>query len=568
MSPPFRHFAPILSLLLGGAVSAAILPHAPLVPNAEELRRLARVRALLNSSTAERRNPVHIVFYGQSITQGPWWREVADELRRLYPFADLRIENRAISGFQDWALAKTVEADLIPLQPDLVIFHAYGTDNGTDVLLGKLRTGTVTDVIVQSDHPHLDNALEEDTDPATISPNDAIPYRNYVRLPADADRHGACLARVRDAWKDYCRTNGLTPWSLLADGIHPNTDGNRLMAEFVLAYLQPGPVELNPDDNARVRTITLGTEVRWHTGELECAFTGSALMAELDGELNGDVEVWIDGKRASEQSVLYGVNRVSPTHFSAWPALSHVGNLQPLLEETWTLTPFNLSDGGLNFSFRVHGSITGPDGEGTNTVRFVSNSGRVVIEPGEHWIPFSVRYSGNQPLPDGYRATWQVERHFHDLLIAGQQPPADLPRRLRLVQGLPDAPHRLRLVARGPTTPNLRALQVYSPAGKAEIRDGASVPPAPDRLRVSGSWSGTVVRWPATLATWTLEFSQELGNAAEWQPVPGGEVEAVGEQLQHRLPAGLSYRFFRLREPQPSAPGGGINPPGAPRNPR
>jgi hypothetical protein len=399
MSPWFRVL--LLAWCWAGPVAAAVLPHAPLIPTAEELARLSRVRSLLNSATQTRRQLVHIVFYGQSITLGPWWLTVASELRRLYPNVDARIENRAISGFQDWALARTVVADLFPLQPDLVIFHAYGTDNGTDAFLRQLRQHTISDVLVQTDHLHLDSSMEEETDPQRLTATDAIPYRNYARMPADCDRHGACLARIRDAWKAYCRTNSLAPHALLADGIHPNADGYQLMAEFVLAYLLPGPANEDPDHSPRSQKADLGRSVRWRAGVLECDFFGNSVMASWTGPLNGDVEVWVDGQRARARPDLLGFGRVSPGHFSGWPALSQVGSGASLIEEVWTLTPFNVTDGGMNFAFRVSGSRTGPDGEGTNTARFVSNSGRVVIERGDHWIPLAVHFSGKKPLPGG-----------------------------------------------------------------------------------------------------------------------------------------------------------------------
>lgn len=536
--------------------NAAVLPHAPLVPTEAELARLSRVRSLLNSATATHRQPVHIVFYGQSITLGTWWRTVADELRRLYPHVDFRIENRAISGFQDWALARTVVADLIPLQPDLVIFHAYGTDNGTDLFLRQLRQHTVADVLVQSDHLHLDSSMDEEVDPAKLVPRDVIPYRNYVRLPADCDRHGACVARVRDAWKAYCRSNGVSPSALLADGIHPNADGNLLMAEFVLAYLHPGPLTEDPDRSPRVKTATLGQDAYWRSGVLECDFTGSSIMAKWTGPLNGEVEVWVDGKRAGERSELLGFSRVSPGHFSGWPALSQVSFVSPLQEETWTFTPFNVTAGGLNFSFRVSGSITGPDGEGTNTARFVSRSGRVVIESGDHWIPLAVHFSGQKPLPEGFSAVWSTERHYHDPLLPGQQPPADLRTRVRLVQGLSDGPHRLRLVQRGAQTPSLLALQAYSPSGQAMMQDAISTPPISERLSWSVDGDATVLRWSAELQDWTLEFTREPSLPRQWSAISPAAFQRVENQFQFRfsLPFGVSAQWFRLRAPEANHP--------------
>ena len=45
-----------------------------------------------------------VLFCGQSITEQEWSKQVAGDLRRRFPHADLEIENRAIGGFasQRW----------------------------------------------------------------------------------------------------------------------------------------------------------------------------------------------------------------------------------------------------------------------------------------------------------------------------------------------------------------------------------------------------------------------------------------------------------------------------------
>lgn len=557
----------LVALPLAVPVAAAVLPHAPLIPTEQELARLGRVRSLLNSATPTRRQPVHIVFYGQSITLGPWWLTVANELRRLYPNVDFRIENLAISGFQDWALARTVVADLIPLQPDLVIFHAYGTDSGTDAFLRQLRQQTVSDVLVQTDHLHLDSSMEEETDPAKLFPQDVIPYRNYVRLPADCNRHGACLARVRDACEAYCRSNNLAPRSLLSDGVHPNADGYQLMAEFVLAHLQPGAAAEDPDHSQRAQTVKLGQEAFWRAGVLECDFTGSSVMANWTGTLNQEIEVWVDGRRARGHTELFRFSRVSAGHFSGWPALSQVSSAAPRVEETWTFTPFNVTAGGRNFAFRVSGSVTGADGEGTNTARFVSKSGRVVIESGDHWIPLAVHFSGQKPLPEGFSATWNTGRQFHDPLSLGQQPPGDLRTRVRLVQGLTDGPHRLRLVHRGKTVPNLIALNAYSPFGKAAIRDAVAEPSGVGRLGCKATDKGVEVAWSAKLEGWLLESLTDLGEVQAWQPIPAWNYRNEAGMFRFDMTADFSAQLFRLRPPQKGSQSGSVPPEGQLENP-
>lgn len=531
-------------------LQAGLLPHKELVPTADELGQLARVRSLLATSTKENPNPVHIVFYGQSITLQPWWVQVSDELRRLYPDAELTIENRSISGFQDWVLYQTAVADLIPLQPDLVIFHSYGNGVGTELMLAELRSQTTAEVLVLTDLVSGSSPLDEETDPAKLAYTDLTPYRNYVALPVAAKRHGACLAHVRDAWKAYLRTNDVPATTLLADGnVHLNADGDLLMAEFVLAYLRPDLAAVLPDpwDGPRVRTVGIGRDAFWRRGVLECQFSGSTLTAVLSGPLAASVEVWVDGKRPSAFPELYGFNRVSPTHFAGWPALSRVGSQQPLRVEEWTLTPHDFSLDGQHFAFSVRGSLTGPDGEGTNTVRFVSDSGRVVIEPGYHWLGLAVYWSGNQPVPAGYEAHWQVEPHFFDELPAGLNPPANDGRVVRLVQGLADGPHRLRLIARDGIGAELTTLRAHSPAGLAAIKD-VGVWPVPNeaRLGVLETPRGLSLVWPLGLTGWRLETSSLSGPGATWGPVAVAEIHDWAGWRTLPLGPFASPSFFRL----------------------
>lgn len=90
------------------------------------------------------------------------------------------------------------------------------------------------------------------------------------------------------------------------------------------------------------------------------------------------------------------------------PAINNISFERPLLEEDWTLTclPDSTPD-GKKIHFRVEGSVTGPDGDGWNTERFVSPSGRVVIEPGDYQIAWTLGYR-KAALPEGFQVTWRI----------------------------------------------------------------------------------------------------------------------------------------------------------------
>ena len=91
---------------------------------------IQRTMTLLATSTPQKRNRVRVLFYGQSVTRNPWWQDVAEHLRKSYPYADLEIENLAIGGYSAPVLIHTAEFDLYPHYPDLLIFHVYGGVEG------------------------------------------------------------------------------------------------------------------------------------------------------------------------------------------------------------------------------------------------------------------------------------------------------------------------------------------------------------------------------------------------------------------------------------------------------
>jgi len=70
-------------------------------------------------------------FTGQSITEQEWSKQVAADLRKRFPSADLEIENRAIGGFAAQMLIRPAEHDIYPFYPDLVIFHVFGATSNT-----------------------------------------------------------------------------------------------------------------------------------------------------------------------------------------------------------------------------------------------------------------------------------------------------------------------------------------------------------------------------------------------------------------------------------------------------
>ena len=98
-------------------------------------RYLQRTMHLLASSTADKKNTVKILVYGQSISEQSWWLEVRRDLLERFPHANLIMENKAIGGFSSSLLIKTVEMDVSSFYPDLVLFHVYGDQNNYESIL-------------------------------------------------------------------------------------------------------------------------------------------------------------------------------------------------------------------------------------------------------------------------------------------------------------------------------------------------------------------------------------------------------------------------------------------------
>src|SRR5882724_6786146 len=88
-----------------------------------------------------------------------------------------------------------------------------------------------------------------------------------------------------------------------------------------------------------------------------------------------------------------------------------VGN--PVLED-WTIT-FNKDNDGKDFEYDVKGSVTGPDGKGNARARFVSTSGRLVINPECIMIaPLMKSVRKGKPYPDGTSCAIAVRGNFLD----------------------------------------------------------------------------------------------------------------------------------------------------------
>ncbi len=425
--------------------------------------RVQRTMHLLATSTPQKRNTVRILFYGQSITAGEWWKPVVADLRKRYPHANIIAENRAIGGYMAEFLVKTAEADLYPFYPDLLVFHVYGSPTDYESIVRRVRERTTADVLIQTDHlcDFVKDRVDEETDPAKVFrrplDTECFPWRDAVFLPKVADRYGAELADVRGAWKAYLRHYELPVKTLTADGLHPNDHGEFLRAEVVKAHLRHHPAADPAGWQGRVKTHAVGRDLAWKDGTLALDFDGNRIDLVCKPGTAPPAAVRIDGKKPSEFPELYANTRAALDMSPQVASVLQVKNVTPRVLESWTLTP--TGEDGAAYKFRVSGSVTGDDGEGRSDQRFVSKSGRVVIEAGDHNISYA-RYRANNKSKT-LAVRWKVVPLFADEFVSpGVADPA-VETVVTVAQGLPAGKHRLE-VRGGPDT-LIAAVRVYRP---------------------------------------------------------------------------------------------------------
>lgn len=145
-----------------------------------------------------------------------------------------------------------------------------------------------------------------------------------------------------------------------------------------------------------------------------------------------------------------------------WPAITRVSFDALPVAEDWTCRITKIHNQARDVEFEVVGSVTGPDGTGRSTERFVSNSRRVVIEEDGWYLEASRRHT-RQPVPEGFEIKWTVyPQHTATYEAIVEDAAAD--NATVLAQGLPRGLHTVELtVPDGRPMPQMRALRVYNP---------------------------------------------------------------------------------------------------------
>lgn len=440
-------------------------PPAPAKDDSKFGDRIQRTMTLLATSTPKHRNPVRILFYGQSITKQDWWIDVANHLKNCFPYADLQIENRAIGGFDASLLIRPAEHDLYPFYPDLTIFHVYGGDEDYEAIIASIRRRTASEIAFHSDHITWLPTGKDANDPEKLHTYQWHNEHSTQWLPKLADKYRSELIEIREPWKQYLKDNHLQPNDLLSDGVHLNERGNFLLASLVKPHLRYNPKFPTDSWKDLVKTYKVGTDVQWKDGKLVLEFEGNrvdVIANQSTAHNSNQSRIVIDGKKPSQFPELYAITRPSNSVGVDWPAIIQVSWEKPLIVEDWTTVITEINDDASKFKFKVIGSKTGFDGSGVNDQKFVSNSGRVVIEPRNWWVKKAREFSG-KPTPKGFQIKWQVKPMFVDVYVPPKIEDPTKEYVTTLVQNLSNSKHKIEIIPDKKGTVPIEAIRVYRP---------------------------------------------------------------------------------------------------------
>lgn len=429
----------------------AFVPPKPATDESQFGAKISRTMTALATSTPQKRNPVKILFYGQSITAQQWSAALANRLKKQYPNADITWANKAIGGFTAERLIQTATHDLYPYYPDLVVFHVYsGLKGEYENIIANIRKKTAAEIMISTHHvSHVGN------DKANASHE--AESENIRRVAAKYDCE---LVEVREEWKQYLMDNQLTAKDFLKDSVHLNDPGCKLMEELHWRHFRYSPDFPNPHAQwVSQQPVAAGAD-----GRIKIAFDGNRvdILADAGKAPFGSAKILIDGKAPSEFHGAYTITRASNALGVWWPAIHTISNEKPLIVEDWILRVTEISEDGKNFRYDVIGSKTGADGSGNNKEKFVSNSGRVVIDPKDFGTEFAATYS-KKKMPAGYEIKWAVKPMFLDVYRAPEVKDKDRTVSTTLVQLIDNGPHSLEIIPNGDGIVPVKAIRSFRP---------------------------------------------------------------------------------------------------------
>ncbi len=412
---------------------------------------MSRTMNLLQNSDPDNKTTVRILVYGQSINAQDWWKDLKSDLETRFPNANIDMRNLSIGGFQSHVLWKTTYFDVLPFDPDLVLFHDYGGFANKEKITQIIREHTAAEILWRSSHFHQDDSnLDEEHN--TLIPEACV--RNHLEFGS-----------FRDEWNEYLETNSIEATDLLSDAIHLNNHGKFLMAEIHKPYFYYHD-KWDADPDTLMTEHTAGAEMEWDADTLLVDFYGNRCDLVFNNQLlentTDTIYIYVDGKHPKEYKDIYTVTRPKKGsyNFNSIATPIRILNDNPLIEEEWTLTYRSVNDDYTNFTFDVEGSVTGFDGTGSKSEDFISNSGRVRIQKSDWWVFEAHKYFGAN-VYDGYQITWQVIAQGKNKFVPVQRND-NIENTETLFQGIPNSRHTLKLVFKG-NKECIKSVRAYRP---------------------------------------------------------------------------------------------------------
>lgn len=493
----------------GSAQSGSERDVSYLIDNAFLGSRIQRTMTLLATSNERRRYPVKILVYGQSIMGGLKRSNLENTIRERFPYAVITYENRAIAGFSAGQLVRSSELDMYPFYPDLIIFRDGGASRiEFERMIADIRRYTTSDIMILTYHltKFAGKPGSEGYAARTKRGDNDSDIIRYV-----AQKYNCELVDVRKEWEAYLIEHALDSEELLSDNVHMNEKGKPVFVDIIMRHFK---LHSNIPNNwmDMVRTYEVNRLADDGKSD-EITFTGepwrfigaaaigenpsSALKLEFDGNRvdliagyikdrkMGTAEILIDGKPPSENPRLYTHTIPSKAHGANWqPAIRRITYKNAPLIEDWVLKITEISDNAKKITFEVHGSKTGYDGFGEFSAekypfhrfgdilpydgpepypdKFISNSGRVVIDHRDFKITWAQEYSGEK-CPVGFETRWSVKPLFVDTYIAPVIENSSYINLITLAKGLSNGKHTLEIIPNGDGIIPIERIIVHRP---------------------------------------------------------------------------------------------------------
>jgi len=440
--------------------------------------RLTRSATLLATSCRERRWPVKILIYGQSIVGSQVFTEQLSAcLKEQFPYADISLENRSIGGFGGDQLIRTAVHDVYPIYPDLIIFHVYGGEKHGELeqLFTNIRRYTTADILLMNHHL---NGNQKEVDETSYQ------YLRYL-----SNKYNCELADISTEWVRYLSDNNLKPTDLLRDNVHPNRNGNWLLVHLICRHIRYNTlissqwqnmvqtcfVKSAYDKNSTNSLVFRGTP--WNVIDgvpvgdsekdtLKVTFYGNRLDI-IAGQLSdvtktGSARILIDGAPVSDKNMVYRISRPGPGPGTWFPAIRRINHKSLLVAEDWTLKIDKINADSTVWFFNVSGSKTGFDGSGNSAEPFISKSGRVVIDQSDYMFA-QIKKTFKVSTPLGFEVKWSVLPLFQNIYQAPEISDKTKVYKTTLVQGIENGQHTLELIPVGDGQLPVEAFEIHRP---------------------------------------------------------------------------------------------------------